>query len=317
MRFYYRVHNLIINSSQPLPELREVKPQIADVLIDETVVLPHLLGEYITKGVVFSNELTYEHAGNQLLLQFNGVGRVLLSGGIRMEVEADPGVGWEELKLYLLGSGLGFLLLQRGVFPFHGSTVVIDNFGAIMFIGPSGVGKSTLATKFVQEGHQLLSDDVTVFEPNLHKPGLVYSGVCRVKLWNDSIQRLAYRRQEYSFILPGWEKKHLLFGEEIEQTEVPLRGIYCLSPSDKAQIIIHELDTLQKINSLMLNTYREMGVEMLSLQQPHFEWCVQVAKTIPIKRIERPVNTFEIDNLYETIMSDISAQFVENEQSKI
>ena len=44
-------------------------------------------------------------------------------------------------------------------FPLHGSAIAIDG-KAYAIVGDSGAGKSTLASAFLNQGYQLLSDDV-------------------------------------------------------------------------------------------------------------------------------------------------------------
>ena len=54
---------------------------------------------------------------------------------------------------------MGAILMQRKVFPLHGSAIAING-KAYAFVGDSGAGKSTLASAFLNKGYQLLSDDV-------------------------------------------------------------------------------------------------------------------------------------------------------------
>ena len=58
-----------------------------------------------------------------------------------------------------LGTCMGAILMQRKIFPLHGSAVAING-KAYAIVGDSGAGKSTLASAFLNKGYQLLSDDV-------------------------------------------------------------------------------------------------------------------------------------------------------------
>ena len=62
-------------------------------------------------------------------------------------------------RLYLLGSCIGILLMQRRILPLHGSAIAIDG-KVYVFIGERGAGKSTIASSFMKNDYQLLTDDV-------------------------------------------------------------------------------------------------------------------------------------------------------------
>src|SRR5690606_10479084 len=70
--------------------------------------------------------------------------------------DADPGL----VRLYVLGSCMGALLLQRRMLPLHGSALAIDG-KAYVIVGPSGAGKSTLAAALAARGQRLISDDIS------------------------------------------------------------------------------------------------------------------------------------------------------------
>jgi hypothetical protein len=92
-------------------------------------------------------------------LAVTGVAQYLVEEGSRISVEPVAGAAPEEIRLFLLGSAMGALLYQRGLFPLHGSAVETA-WGAMIFVGEQGVGKSTLAAHFHRMGYRLLSDDV-------------------------------------------------------------------------------------------------------------------------------------------------------------
>ena len=69
------------------------------------------------------------------------------------------GANEDHVRLYILGTCMGALLLQRKILPLHGSAIAING-KAYAIVGDSGAGKSTLASAFLNKGYQLLSDDV-------------------------------------------------------------------------------------------------------------------------------------------------------------
>lgn len=73
-----------------------------------------------------------------------------------------------EVRLFTLGSAWGALGYQRGWAMLHGSAVLGPK-GAVLFCGPQGAGKSTMAAALAQRGLPLVSDDLCRVEPG--QPG--------------------------------------------------------------------------------------------------------------------------------------------------
>jgi hypothetical protein len=70
--------------------------------------------------------------------------------------------GWE----HRIGTmAIPLLLAERGELGLHASAVVAGDY-AVLFAGPSGRGKSTLALSSARLGHPVLSEDGTVLSPN-------------------------------------------------------------------------------------------------------------------------------------------------------
>jgi hypothetical protein len=91
------------------------------------------------------------------LLWVADFGRVLISpDGSELLCEPDPAnEGWASI---IAAQALPLAATIRGLEVFHASAVVLDG-RALLFAGPPGAGKSSLAAALVRTGGQLLSDD--------------------------------------------------------------------------------------------------------------------------------------------------------------
>ena len=76
-----------------------------------------------------------------------------IKDGNKIIVSPIKGSEEDKIRLYILGTCMGVLLMQRKVLTLHGSAIAIDG-KAYAFIGESGAGKSTLASAFIREGYQ-------------------------------------------------------------------------------------------------------------------------------------------------------------------
>lgn len=115
------------------------------------------------------------------------VATYFIEGGRRVTIAADMPRDAPDIRLFLLGTVYGILCHQRGLLPIHAAGIEVDG-RAVLLAGPSGVGKSTLATAFWQRGFRLLSDDIT---PLVVADGGLSAlpGFRRLRLWRDSIDQ--------------------------------------------------------------------------------------------------------------------------------
>jgi hypothetical protein len=131
-----------------------------------------------------------------------GVADYLVEEGRRITIAPAGAVDTPDVRLFLLGSGLGYLCHQRGVLPLHAATVEIDG-EAVSFAGHSGAGKSTLADAFARRGHRVLSDDVSPIDI---ERGVVLPSLRRIRLWSDSIDNAGWDAAAMERCREGLEK---------------------------------------------------------------------------------------------------------------
>lgn len=89
---------------------------------------------------------------------------VLAADGSRARMHLDPAFedAWD-WRRYLIGQVLPFAALLHGLEVFHASAVEIDG-GAVLLLGGSGLGKSTLALNLHLGGTGFLADDSVAIE---------------------------------------------------------------------------------------------------------------------------------------------------------
>lgn len=111
-------------------------------------------GETLLMTVDFAEPAGY-------LLWARDFGRVLISpDGAELLCEPDPtNAGWP----IIAAQALPLAATIRGLEVFHASGVVLDRH-ALLFSGPPGAGKSSLAAALVRAGGELLSDDAVALE---------------------------------------------------------------------------------------------------------------------------------------------------------
>jgi hypothetical protein len=88
---------------------------------------------------------------------------VVSPDGSEIDVYTEPAITSEFLYTHLITQVMSVALLQKGIESFHASAVEIDG-RALVLLGGSGHGKSTLTAALVQRGAHLITDDLLIVE---------------------------------------------------------------------------------------------------------------------------------------------------------
>lgn len=241
-------------------------------------------------------------ADHETILRFPGVcGFCISATGDRVIVDAEEGADPLVIRNYLYGSVLAILCYLHGLFPLHGSSILMDN-SAIAFTGCSGAGKSTLATALALRGHSVLSDDVCALEPRLDAPPLLYPSILRVKLLHDAIQNFGLGQTTLYTRAAHGDKGHFGIssfpGTGNVGKSVPLAAVYLLEANDEPCEDIEPLQGAQSFAYWAQQAHRAWIGRRLGLQRRLFEQCSLLAQTVPLCRLKRPR---ALNRLEETI----------------
>lgn len=286
--FYYSVFGLGIHSAIQFPELDPI-PAAADVIVRWSNDLETLPAESdFTLGDSDADNYPFlRTSSSEIQLLWPGVGCAAVRGGQEIVVQAEQGVTEETLRHYLLGSALGVLLHQRGLFPLHASVNAIGE-GAVAFIGEWGAGKSSTAAGLQAIGYPLIADDIAAIDLKGTVP-TVYPGIPRIKLWPDSVIALGSDPHSLPRIHPEYEKRSLPTANSEENKPLPLTRIYVLDIG--SPLAIEEVTPKDALFEIISNWYGvRFGPDFLEPEERivHFERCAWLAQTIPASRLVRP-----------------------------
>ena len=158
---FYRAFGLTIDSPVHLPEALPVTGEASDV---EIVLGPIDAAELAPEDREGLSGKWWQAVPSEERLLFGctaGIYEITCGNKITidLELEATP----EMIRLFLLGSALGAIQIQRGRIPIHGGAVVSRG-RAVIITGRQGSGKSTMTSALVGNGFKYLSDDVSSVE---------------------------------------------------------------------------------------------------------------------------------------------------------
>ena len=205
------------------------------------------------------------------------------------------------IRLYILGTCMGAILMQRRILPLHGSAVVING-KAYGFMGNSGAGKSTTASAFLNHGHKLLSDDVIAVS-FFHEGDIPYvtPSYPQQKLWQDSITKLGMENK-YRPIYGREDKYCIPVALNYLTDPIPLAGVFEIVKTEEEQIGIRKIDNLERFYTLYYNTYQNCFIPDLGLMEWHFNITAKIINNIEIYQLKRPISGINPTQVYSEIM---------------
>ncbi|GAB5522885.1 MAG: hypothetical protein Roseis2KO_07570 [Roseivirga sp.] len=180
-------------------------------------------------------------------------------------------------QMYLLGSVMGALLQQRGFLTLHGSAVLANN-KAHLILGPSGMGKSSIAMALHQSGCPFLTDDICAIKFNEAGTPQLYYGSRHIKLWQDAIDQLGAAQDNMPSVRNGLPKYRLLLDEVSNNSTYVLGHIFILQlePLHQSQITFKRLNPIYAMGLLNQNVYRKYFIEQFKLEKHIFTMLSQL-----------------------------------------
>ena len=224
-------------------------------------------------------------SARELLLDVPAIGRLWIRDGRRIIAAAASGGNEADVRPFILGSGIGAICHQRGLTPLHGSAVVA-NARAHVFLGPQGMGKSTMMASLLRAGFAPLADDLTIVDISPDAGPRAFPGVPRIKLWPDMAEFLGFGGNAASREISSATKLQIPFASAGARAPVELGGLYLLE--DAAALSVERLSADLATELLLPQIYRRMW---LLPGRPTLERVValrRIATAIPVYRLARP-----------------------------
>lgn len=293
----YAGYGLVISSEVPLPDLgdpldTDAAPDVVvrfgplDPAPAGAVVLPHGLWRY----------------GDRCGVEVPGVGRYEARGGSTVLIDPATGADERAIRLFLLGTVMGAVMMQRDHLVLHGNAVRVGDACAVV-VGRSGAGKSTLAAEFDRRGYDVLSDDVVPVDAD----GNAIPGYPRIKLWDDALERLGVATDTLERIHPAHEKFQLPL-RRTRLEPLPLRWVYVLERHAGEELTLEPVHGALTFSLLHEHTYRN---ELIAGDEPvarHLEQCARLVRSARVTRVRRPAATMTAEDTAAAILADIGTE---------
>jgi len=305
----YWAYGLRIHAELLCPELPSLLRSPLAQKVGEPDVTIHLLPAVSSSPQAIEVRSYFDVQHGVFNLTIPNVAHYRVEDGSQIFVEPLVGSTPEKVRLFLFGSVMGALLYQRGLFPLHGSAVETP-FGAMIFVGAQGAGKSTLASQFHRRGYRLLSDDVCAVASTSN--GLqILPALAKFRLCADAYERLG-APSDGKFDV---DKYVVPMGEGYCPHPVPLRAIHILHVDDSAEASHHAAPSFElltgfdRVQRLLENLYRPHYLKGQQTQSKLMRMAGEIAQKATLSTVTRRKNPQRADELVSFLESIWAAHF--------
>ncbi|WP_409290507.1 aldolase [Peribacillus sp. SCS-37] len=296
----YKAFGLLIASEILMPELPEAWTGLpfSDVEI--------LLGDVSEEWRELKDDLNeFSFSKDRVLFEVADAAIFSIEKGNRIIVTPLKNYDEDIVRLYILGTCMGAILLQKKILPLHGSAIAIDG-KAYGIIGNSGAGKSTLASALLSLGHDFLSDDIiaiSLSENDGHPE--VIPAYPQQKLWSESLENFGKEAGSYRSIYGRETKYNVPVENRFHSEPLPLAGVFELIAEDNQDNTIITIRHLKRFFTFYYHTFRNFLIPSLNLMEWHFHMCSKLISSIPIYQVRRASNGFTALQLAELILEKV------------
>lgn len=190
----------------------------------------------------------------QMLLTVDRIATFWIRSAGDIVVALHPAARAEEVRLLFFGSVFGALCHLRDLFPLHGSCVAVAG-RALVFAGPSGGGKSTIAAHLCARGHGLVADDVTAVELRDGR-AMARPAFPRLKLLPDALHSLDPATDDAGTHALVRDKFHVDRRDSFHADALPLAAVVLLERADDGEA--EALVRVEKMPTIMARLYGEL-----------------------------------------------------------
>lgn len=188
-------------------------------------------------------------------------------------------------QVFLMASGFGTLLQQRGFLPLHGGAVATPS-GMVGILGVSGAGKSTTTHALVRHGFPLVTDDILAVDASGARP-CAHPAYAALKLCGDAIERFD---PDHDFEpVRSANDKYRVPTEMFATGESTLRALYVIRRRPNAEVSIRPVKPSGAFRLLDRETFRRELLAAQGFRAAAFASLTEVARSVPVYVLNRPI----------------------------
>ena len=206
-----------------------------------------IFGEVASTGLVdiIQSGVFFQANENHFWLNIPNIARFLVSFGNVIVVDSNSNINDTDLRAFILDVCFKALLIQQNRIVWEGCAVKVGS-NAVLFVMPSGYGKSTLASLFLEKGYQILTDEICA----IRHDGYLIPSHPNIHVWLNIANQLKISLTSQACIREPIDKYRLPLSSKFYAEPLPIKLIYILDYHKKNSFLVSELSTKEKISEL-------------------------------------------------------------------
>ena len=296
----YICYGLLFSSDIELPELTEMNdssicgnyPLIKIKIAHQTEILP--------PEAVQTNPHIW-HCNGATYIIIPDVVCFFIKNGTEIRITPGHLSSSQVIRSLLFGPAMAALLFQRGIVVMRGATIQIGN-NAMLIIGRSGVGKSTLAAKLISRGHKIIADDIAPIDENC----VALQGPGQIKLWRESLDLLNISAEYIPKVRPEIQRFRLPCQATDSSEPLKVRWIYVMESGKGIGYHINKLSGINKFSQINNNLYNSSMLASDVLRANYLAWCGRLSSLATMTEISRDTRGADINIITNYIISELS-----------
>jgi hypothetical protein len=252
----YRIYGLKVLSEFKLNELEE----ITDADFDVSIIKSKVKFDLQQSKKLFEDAYFVKNI-NLFQLSVDKLADYSVINGNEILIDVKKNSNLNEFKIFLYGTCFAALLLQRKIVCLHGAGI-IQNGKANLFLGNSGMGKSTLTSFFVNQGYQFLGDDVLPLKFVDNCQVQVGCSVPTIKLWEDNLLNLGVMAQAGTQIREDVPKFRYSYRSKLAEEYFSIGKIFILDwKNEVTDFTFTKLSIIESLFYLKEHIYRPQFID--------------------------------------------------------
>ncbi len=297
--FQYRIYGLKLDSDILFRQLIEDSSDTApDIILRKSEPSPALLE--LSKDSFFDMDPKFCWFHNTTLFCW-------IEDGTRIFYSPQENANEEYLKTYILGYALSMLFYQRKMPSIHCSGLRKGDH-AMLISGKSGSGKSTMASLFLDNGYDLMADDVLVTEVRDNTvygyPAFPWTKLQRSiaeKRFPD-LSNLIYIDEDKDKFLVPWEGEF-----RTDSAVVDSMYIIIVAPPD-TELRITEVTGPDKIMLILDNMFPRREILLDKNNPLAVSMAAKLASSLRLYAVFRPDGQDTAEKMYQMINETIDSR---------
>lgn len=247
----------------------------------------------------------WEAEPDRFIATFHETGRFLVCDGKRITYQRFAHADDSQVVSYLLGTCMAALLMQRRILPLHSCCFHTDE-GAVLVMGVSGAGKSTILGGLTALGLPMMADDVTGIAFREDGTPIAIPAFPATRLWQDSLEKLGYASADLPRVRTDLAKFYRAidgFHSEME----PIRAVVYLKATNSAEPRFKAIDRAERTERVARFVHRKNFLVGMDLSRWGFECAVAIVRAVPLFELSRPSGWVAPPELARLLLEGIEA----------